>query len=98
MSERWSIASLIGPAPASIAGFEGLGPEHAQRFREWDGVEVLAVATDTGLDLIARADQAEVLRTELLGRRAPSRSARRRPRSSESSRAGRASGTSSASA
>ena len=51
-SERWAITSLIGPRAAELAGFEGLGPEHAQRSREWDGTEVLAVATDVGLDLI----------------------------------------------
>src|SRR4051812_35772876 len=57
-SERWAITSLIGPRATGLAGFEGLGPEHAQRFREWDGTGVLAVATDVGLDLITRADQA----------------------------------------
>lgn len=58
VSERWAITSLIGPRAAQLAGFEGLGPEHAQRFREWDGTEVLAVATDTGLDLITKAEAA----------------------------------------
>ena len=48
-----------------LAGFEGLGPEHAQRFREWDGTDVLAVATDVGLDLLTSADQAASL-SELL--------------------------------
>ena len=61
VTERWAITSLIGPAAAQLAGFDGLGPEHAQRFREWDGTEVLAVATDLGLDLLTRADQAESL-------------------------------------
>jgi tRNA-modifying protein YgfZ len=65
VSERWTITSLIGPAAGSIAGVGGLAPEHTQRFREWDGVEVLAVATDLGVDLITQADQAEALR-ELL--------------------------------
>jgi folate-binding protein YgfZ len=62
VSERWAIISLIGPRAAELAGFEGLGPEHAQRFREWDGVEVLAVSTDVGLDLLTRADQAASLK------------------------------------
>src|SRR5919204_2901786 len=31
-TERWAITSLIGPAASQIAGFEGLGPEHAQRY------------------------------------------------------------------
>ncbi|HEX2358605.1 MAG TPA: glycine cleavage T C-terminal barrel domain-containing protein [Solirubrobacterales bacterium] len=66
VSERWAIVSLLGPAAASIAGLEGLGPEHAQRVREADGIEVRAVATDAGLDLIVSADQAEALRAKLL--------------------------------
>jgi folate-binding protein YgfZ len=53
VSERWALVSLIGPRAAELSGFEGLGPEHAQRFRDWEGTEVLAVATDLGLDLIA---------------------------------------------
>ena len=64
-SARWAISSLIGPRAGELAGFEGLGPEHAQRFREWDGVEVLAVATDIGLDLLTRVEQAASL-AELL--------------------------------
>ena len=73
VSERWAITSLIGPRARELAGFEGLGPEHAQRFREWDGIDVLAVATDVGIDLITRADAAANLG------RAP-RGGRRRPR------------------
>ncbi len=65
VSERWAITSLIGPRSLQLAGFEGLGPEHAQRFREWDGTDVLAVATDVGLDLLTSADQAASL-SELL--------------------------------
>jgi folate-binding protein YgfZ len=64
-SERWAITSLLGPRAPEIAGIEGLGPEHAQRFRDWEGTEVLAVATDLGLDLITRAEQVGALR-ELL--------------------------------
>jgi tRNA-modifying protein YgfZ len=66
VSENWAITSLIGPQAAEIAGLEGLQAEHQQRFRNWDGVEVLGVATDLGLDLITRPDQQEVLR-KLLG-------------------------------
>jgi len=62
VSDRWAITALLGPRAAGIAGFEGLGPEHAQRFREWEGVEVLGVATDLGLDLITRVDQQASLR------------------------------------
>jgi tRNA-modifying protein YgfZ len=66
VSERWGIQSLIGPRAAELSGYQGLGPEHAQRFREWDGVEVLGVATDLGLDLITRAEQRESLRRLLI--------------------------------
>jgi tRNA-modifying protein YgfZ len=66
VTERWAITSLIGPRAAELSGFEGLGPEHSQRFRDWGGTDVLAVATDAGLDLITRADQAAAL-AELLG-------------------------------
>jgi tRNA-modifying protein YgfZ len=62
VTDDWAVTSLVGPRAAEIGGAEGLGPEHAQRHRDWDGVEVLAVATDLGLDLITRSDQAPQLR------------------------------------
>ena len=62
VTDRWAITALLGPRAAGIASFNGLGPEHAQRFHEWDGVEVLGVATDLGLDLITRVDQQASLR------------------------------------
>ena len=65
--EDWAVTALIGPRAAEIAGVEGLGPEHAQRHRDWEGIEVLAVATDVGIDLITRAGDAATLR-ELLRR------------------------------
>src|SRR3954454_21692925 len=65
VTERWAITSLIGPRAGNLSGFEGLGPEHAQRFRDWDGVEVLAVATDVGLDLITSAEAASKLADRL---------------------------------
>lgn len=61
VGERWAIASLIGPRAGELSGFEGLGPEHAQRFRRWDGTEVLAVATEVGLDLIVKTDDVAAL-------------------------------------
>src|SRR3954453_1307680 len=64
-TEHWAITSLIGPRSAELAGFEGLGPEHAQHFRDWDGIEVSAVATDLGLDLITHAEQGSPLRERL---------------------------------
>jgi tRNA-modifying protein YgfZ len=57
----WSIVSVIGPRAAELTGFDGLEPEHAQRYRDWDGTEVLGVATDLGVDLIVRAEQADAL-------------------------------------
>jgi folate-binding protein YgfZ len=61
VTERWAIVSLIGPRAGELSGFEGLGPEHAQRFRQWDGTDVLGVATDVGVDLIANAADAATL-------------------------------------
>jgi tRNA-modifying protein YgfZ len=66
VSDRWAITSLIGPLAARASGFEGLAPEHAQSFRDWDGVEVLGVATDAGVDLITSVEGAADLR-RLLG-------------------------------
>jgi folate-binding protein YgfZ len=65
-TEDWAITSLIGPGSAEIAGTPPLSPEHAQRYYERDGIEILAVATDVGLDLITRSTAAESLRGQLL--------------------------------
>jgi folate-binding protein YgfZ len=64
-SGAWAITSLIGPAAAEVAGVPAPSPEHAQRSFERDGVEVLAVATDLGLDLITRPDATGALRDAL---------------------------------
>jgi tRNA-modifying protein YgfZ len=61
VSGEWAIASLIGPAARELAGVPSPSPEHAQHFGERDGIEVLAVATDLGLDLICRSGDAERL-------------------------------------
>jgi tRNA-modifying protein YgfZ len=61
VTERWVIVSLIGPRAGELSGFDGLRPEHAQRFRQWDGTEVLGVATDGGIDLIVRTEGAAAL-------------------------------------
>ena len=34
---------MIGPRAAELTGFDGLGPEYAQRYRDWDGNEVLGI-------------------------------------------------------
>jgi tRNA-modifying protein YgfZ len=65
VTDRWAITSVIGPRAPELAGVEGLGPEHAQHHRDWDGIEVLAVATDLGIDLITRADQERGVRERL---------------------------------
>jgi tRNA-modifying protein YgfZ len=65
VTERWAIVSLIGPRAGELSGFEGLGPEHAQRFRQWDGTDVLGVATDVGVDLIVNAEDAATLENTL---------------------------------
>jgi tRNA-modifying protein YgfZ len=62
VTSRWVLVSAIGPRAAELTGLEGLAPEHAGRFRQWDGVEVLGVATDLGVDLIVRAEQGEALK------------------------------------
>jgi len=61
-SSAWAVTSLIGPAAVEAAGTAPLEGEHAQRHYERQGVEVLAVSTDLGLDLITRAGQASELR------------------------------------
>jgi folate-binding protein YgfZ len=67
VSGEWSILSVIGPAAAEVAGTAPASGEHAQRFYERDGVEILAVGTDLGLDLIVRAERSREAR-ELLVR------------------------------
>jgi tRNA-modifying protein YgfZ len=61
----WAVTSVIGPAAPEVAGTAPPAGEHAQRYFERQGVEVLAVATHLGLDLITRAEQASELRSLL---------------------------------
>jgi len=65
VSDRWAIVSVIGPRSGEVTGFDGLGPEHAQRFRQWDGIDVLGVATDVGIDLIVKAGDAGAIESAL---------------------------------
>jgi folate-binding protein YgfZ len=65
VTDHWAVISLIGPRSAELSGFEGLGPEHAQRSRQWDGTEVLGVATGDGIDLIVRAEDAAAVEAAL---------------------------------
>jgi tRNA-modifying protein YgfZ len=56
-SGEWTLLSVIGPAARETSGAGPLTGEHAQRGYSRDGVEILAVGTDLGVDLIARAHQ-----------------------------------------
>ncbi len=64
-SAGWAIVSLLGPAAYEVAGTGSLTPEHSQRHFRRDGVDVLAVGTDLGVDLIVRAEEADALRSAL---------------------------------
>jgi tRNA-modifying protein YgfZ len=60
-TDRRTLVSVIGPRAPELTGFDGLAPEYAQRSRQWDGVGVVGVATDTGLDLLVPPDQESAL-------------------------------------
>lgn len=61
-----AILSLIGPRSVEIAGTAAL-PEYAGEATTVHGVECLAVGTANGIDLIAKAAEAERLRDALIG-------------------------------
>ena len=65
-TREWAINSLIGPRSAEIAGTPPLSPEYTQHYYERDGIKILAIATDLGLDLDTRPEDAEALREQLL--------------------------------
>jgi folate-binding protein YgfZ len=67
VTDTWAIVSVIGPGAIEATASGPVGPEHAQRDYKRDGVEILAVATDLGLDLMVRADQVDELRKVLAG-------------------------------
>ncbi|HEY5815118.1 MAG TPA: glycine cleavage T C-terminal barrel domain-containing protein [Solirubrobacterales bacterium] len=60
-----AIVSLIGPRSVELAGTAAL-PEDACEAAKIGGVECLAVGTATGIDLIAKRDDAAALREALL--------------------------------
>jgi tRNA-modifying protein YgfZ len=66
-TEEWAITSLIGPGSAEIAGTPLLSPEHSQHYYEREGIKLLAIATDVGIDLDTYPRDAEALRELLLG-------------------------------
>jgi tRNA-modifying protein YgfZ len=64
-SGEWAMLSVIGPAASEASGAGPLTGEHAQREYSRDGVQIIAVATELGLDLMTRAQQAGELKTLL---------------------------------
>ncbi len=64
-SGKWAITSLIGPAAAQLSGVPPVAPEHAHRPHERDGIELIAVATDLGVDLISAAGDRDALHASL---------------------------------
>jgi tRNA-modifying protein YgfZ len=64
-SGEWTLLSVIGPAANEVSGTGPLSPEHSLRRVQREGVEILTVATDLGVDLIVRANQANELRAVL---------------------------------
>ena len=65
VSGEWALLSVIGPAASEVSGAGPLSPEHSLRRVQRQGMEILAVATDLGVDLLARASQAPELRAVL---------------------------------
>ncbi len=65
-TREWAITSLVGPGSAEIAGTPPLSPEYAQHYYERDGIKILAIATDLGIDLDTRPQDAEAMREQLL--------------------------------
>ena len=61
------LLSLIGPQSRTVAGAPDLGAvEHANRAGQVDGVEVVLVATDRGVDVICPAEETVRVRDALL--------------------------------
>jgi len=59
--------ALVGPAARTVAGVPDLPEEeYANRRTEVDGVPVVAVATDLGVDVLCAAEEAERVRAALL--------------------------------
>ena len=63
------LLSLIGPAARSVAGADGLpAAEHANARGDVDGIPVLLVATDVGVDLVVDAEHTQELAEALRAR------------------------------
>jgi tRNA-modifying protein YgfZ len=65
-SSQRAVVSVIGPGANEIALGIPLGPEHAHRESEVGGVVCVAVATDTGIDLLVGAAEAPRLHETLV--------------------------------
>jgi tRNA-modifying protein YgfZ len=65
ITERDRTLSVIGPAALEVTGTGPLGPEHSHRLYSLAGVEVRAIATDLGVDVVAPARAADAVRDEL---------------------------------
>ena len=61
VSGQWALLSVIGPAAIEVSGAGPLSREHSQRHYAREGVEILAVATDLGVDVLASSNQASEL-------------------------------------
>jgi folate-binding protein YgfZ len=64
-AEEFAVISLIGPAASAAAGREPPSREHAFIETQIGGADVLAVATDLGLDLVYPTAAAEQVRESL---------------------------------
>jgi tRNA-modifying protein YgfZ len=62
------LLSLIGPGAAAVAGGEPGPEEHATATVTLDGIEALAIRTDTGIDLLAAAADTAALAETLRAR------------------------------
>ena len=61
VSGRYAVVSVIGPAAEQFALAGPAGPEHTHRQVELGGATALAVATDSGVDLLVGPDGAEAV-------------------------------------
>jgi tRNA-modifying protein YgfZ len=62
------LLSLIGPGAAELSGADPGPEEHANAPAAIDGIEALAIRTDSGIDLLCRSEQTAELADALRGR------------------------------
>jgi folate-binding protein YgfZ len=62
------LLSLIGPRAEQIAGVQLGAEEHANAIAQIDGVEALAIRTDSGIDLLCASDETDPLTAALRAR------------------------------